>query len=84
MSLPFLLLHQVPLFNHQGLTCGESVVQLPLGVGTVTIDGLACPIAAGGKMALNVGLTLPAAVPSVHATLLACAVHLLCGCVALH
>jgi len=56
--------NSVPLFSHNGDTCGDSTFELPLDVGSVTINGLTCPIAADGQMALNVALTLPASVPS--------------------
>ena len=37
-----------------------------MNIGTVDINGLACPVAAGGDMDLSISLTLPATVPSVR------------------
>lgn len=58
--------NSVPLFNHANSTCGDSLINLPLDVGTVDITGLTCPIAAGGNMALDIALTLPPSIPSVR------------------
>jgi hypothetical protein len=62
--LPASSLPQVQLFTHAGTTCGNTQISFPLGFGSATLDGLSCPVAAGGAIAPGMTLTLPSAAPS--------------------
>lgn len=48
---------------HTGDACGQSTFSLPLGFGSITINGAACPVAAGA-FGLGFELTLPTAAPA--------------------
>lgn len=50
------------LYVHSGDGCGQSTFSLPLGFGSITINGAACPLAAG-SMDVGFDLTLPTAAP---------------------
>ncbi len=56
--------HPLQIFSANVNTCGTSTVPLPLGLGTVTINALACPTTAGGSAGITVSVTLPAIAPS--------------------
>lgn len=55
---------QVKLFTHAGTTCGETTINFPLNFGTATLNGLPCPVAAGGSIAPGMNLTLPTSAPA--------------------
>ena len=61
---------QLPLYSHKGPVCGNSTVSLPLNVGSISIFGFDCPLAANGAMDLSLQVNLPAMVPSVRACVL--------------
>lgn len=54
----------ITLFSHTGDACGTSSISLPLGEGTIAINGLTCPTTAGGAMDFALDVTLPKSVPS--------------------
>ena len=53
---------QNQLYVHTGDGCGQSTFSLPLGFGSITINGTACPVAAG-PFSTGFDLTLPTAAP---------------------
>ena len=60
------LFDSVPLYQGVFATCGNTTIALPLGVGSVQVNALACPTVAGaaGSLQLNVTVLVPVGVPS--------------------
>lgn len=54
----------IDLYTHSGNVCGQSTLELPLNVGTVAIDGLACPLTATDPLVFSLAVDLPKSVPS--------------------
>ena len=54
----------VNLYSTQCSICGASKISLPLGLGSINMDGLTCPTAVGNTENIRMNLNLPAAVPS--------------------
>jgi hypothetical protein len=52
------------LYSTQGNACGHSDITLPLGMGSVGVDGLPCPVTAGQEVHIAASLTLPQQVPA--------------------
>jgi hypothetical protein len=55
---------QFPLYSHSGNSCGNTTIELPMNVGTLTLAGLSCPLTANGPMDISIGVGLPSSVPS--------------------
>ena len=55
---------QFTLYTHAGSACGKSTISLPLGFGTVELDGLACPLAAGAAADFGLSVDLPTNAPA--------------------
>jgi hypothetical protein len=52
------------VYTTQGSACGHTDISLPMGMGSVGIDGLPCPVAKGTTVHVAASLTLPDAVPA--------------------
>lgn len=54
----------VNLYSDSCNICGTSKITLPLGFGSITMDGLRCPTTVGASEHIQMALNLPSAVPS--------------------
>eukprot|EP01001_Neometanema_parovale_P013125 NODE_9487_length_639_cov_520.042636_g9221_i0.p1 GENE.NODE_9487_length_639_cov_520.042636_g9221_i0~~NODE_9487_length_639_cov_520.042636_g9221_i0.p1 ORF type:complete len:158 (+),score=43.46 NODE_9487_length_639_cov_520.042636_g9221_i0:57-530(+) len=55
-------LNGIPVFHHDGKMCGKEVLSLPLGLGTLNMNLLDCP-AAAGALTMHIGVMVSNAVP---------------------
>ena len=54
----------IPLYSAPAAVCGNTTIELPLGAGTIILDGFQqCPTAANSLQTLNMSLTLPTITP---------------------
>jgi hypothetical protein len=51
------------VFNSTGTVCGTTKISLPLGMGTLTYTGLACPTSAGSSGAVTLSTLIPSSAP---------------------
>lgn len=54
---------QNQLYVHSGNGCGQTNFSLPLGFGSISVNGVPCP-ASSGALTIGFDLTLPTAAPA--------------------
>lgn len=52
------------IYQAAATTCGNTTINLPLGMGTILIDNFACPTTAAEAQNVSMSLTLPSGIPS--------------------
>lgn len=57
-------LNNFPLYNAAATTCGNTTITLPLGMGSIDIDGFQCPTTVGEQQNVTMSLTLPTGIPT--------------------
>lgn len=60
----YVLLDGVELYTNNANTCGQTVIELPLGFGTITVNSLNCPVKANTVQNISIGVLVPSGIPS--------------------
>lgn len=60
----YVLLDGVQLYTNNANTCGQTVISLPLGFGTITINSLTCPTKPNTQQNISIGVLVPSGIPS--------------------
>jgi hypothetical protein len=58
------LLDGVQLYTNNANSCGQTIISLPLGFGTITVNSLACPTTAMSQQNISIGVLVPSGIPS--------------------